>query len=143
MSKRLTEVYALAVCFVSMGCLSIFSGIFLYGLVELSFPETLNSPRRYMPPPIFPTSPPYGAMRAQGFPGQEISASSSNPKKTTKEKKKQFEDEQKQYQEQEAKAMRLESIKSSVRSIIIIFIAVTVFFFHWRIAKKVSGENNV
>jgi uncharacterized membrane protein (DUF106 family) len=82
-------------------------------------------------------------MRAPAFPGQGISVSSSNPKKTAEEKKKQFEEEQIQYQKQEAEAMQHESIKSTVRSAIIIFISLTVFFFHWRIAKKVSGKNNV
>ena len=44
MKKTILEVYALAVCFVTIFCFAIFLGIAIYGLIEISNPEfTLNS----------------------------------------------------------------------------------------------------
>lgn len=122
-----------------MVCLSIFSGIFLYALAELSFPSAMT-PTRYPPP--FPPQ----MMGAPTFPGQGLSVSSGSGKvsaESIEEKNKRLEEDQKRYEEREKEWVRLDSIKSAVRSVIVMLITSLVFFFHWRIAKKVRGENDV
>lgn len=128
MNKRLLEVYALSVCFVSIGCLSIFSGIFLYGLVEISFPSAMK-PIYLPPPPIFTQS---GAGTAPSLPMQEI--------KSNAERNENLIEEQKRFEKKQDERMEAESIKSIVRSIIIVFIASLVFIFHRRIAKDARSN---
>jgi hypothetical protein len=48
MNKQLLEIYGLSVCFISTACLTIFSGILLYSLTELAFPQLMqDSPIPY------------------------------------------------------------------------------------------------
>lgn len=137
MNKRLLEVYALSVCFVSMICLSIFSGILLYSIIELSFPSLTNFTRVYYSPPVYSE---IEMSTAAAFPGQvppEFSTSvdvGNNP-----DINKPSQDEQKRFEELEIKRVKAESIMSIIRSIIVIFITSIIFFFHWRIAKKARG----
>lgn len=138
MNKQLLEVYALSVCFVSIGCLSIFTGIFLYSLVGVSFPSTMNSPRMYQPPPVvihngMVTSPLFAEQSLSGISSAEVIANNvenNHPRQAS----------QKQFEELAAKQMKTESIMSMVRSAIIVLIASIVFVFHWRIAKQARSS---
>ena len=134
MNKGLLEIYALSVCFVSVGWLSIFGGIFLFSLVELAFPTSRSFPPIHYPPPI------YGQQGVGSFPvpfNQQLSIedqqdSPNNPDTTAQKRIEQ----QKQFEKIEAERMRMREIKSIIRYIIIIFIASVVFTFHWRMAKQ-------
>lgn len=138
MNKQLLEVYALSVCFVSIGCLSIFTGIFLYSLVGISFPSTMNSSRMYHPPPVvihngMVTSPLFAEQSLSGISSAEVIANNvenNHPRQAS----------QKQFEELAAKQMKIESIMSMVRSAIIVLIASIVFVFHWRIAKQARSS---
>ncbi len=137
MNKSLLEVYGLSVCFVSMGCLCIFSGILLYSLVELAFPSMMNRPGMHYPPQfsshgvvaIRPDIPPMA--------GRPLPALSERERiKNNDETNRRLEQEQKRNSERAVKYMRAESTMSMVRSVIILLIASIVFAFHWRIAKQ-------
>jgi len=128
MNKLLLEVYALSVCFVSVGCLSIFSGIFLYSLVEISFPSVMKP--LYLPPPLIFTQ--SGVNIAPAFPVQKI--------KSNAERSGSLEEQQKRFENNQEERMKAESFKSIVRSIIIVLIASLVFIFHWRIAKDARSS---
>jgi len=137
MNKKLLEIYALSVCFVAMGCLSIFTGIFLYSVAELSFPSTMNSSRMAYPPqysshgvvnihPVLPI-----------MAGQPLSPPSVRGViLSDDERNKLIQDNHKRNLEVTEKRMKIESIRSVVRSFIIVLITSVVFFFHWRIAKR-------
>lgn len=140
MNKRLLEIYALSVCFVSVGCLSIFSGIFLYGLVEISFPSTINSSRMYYPSPIFNQS---GIVTTPIFPGQPLPRiSRAEAIINNAEENGQLLKKQKQFEKLETERVQAESMLSIARSIIVILIASIVFIFHWRIAKRARSGND-
>ncbi len=139
MSKRILEIYALSVCFVSIGCLSIFGGIFLYTLVEISFPSKMIPSPRHYPPPIFSQN---GTMTTPMFPGQPLpEISGPEVAENADEKNRQFQEERKRFEILEVERIRTESNMSIVRSIIIIFIASIVFVFHWRIAKRARNND--
>ena len=111
MNKQLLEVYALSVCFVSIGCLSIFAGIFLYSLVEASFPSTMNSSRMYHPPPIFShngvvTSPILAEQSLSGISSAGVIAGNA-------ENSHQRQASQKQFEERAEKQMKTASIMRS------------------------------
>ncbi len=137
MNKKLLETYALSVCFVSMGCLSIFSGMFLYKVVEVSFPSTMNSSRMYYPPQlsrhgVMNINPEIAIVAGQPLappPVREVIGSDD-------ERNKLMQENNKRNLEMAKKRMKAESIMSMVRSFIIVLIASVVFVFHWRIAKR-------
>lgn len=138
MNKQLLEGYALSVCFVSVGCLSIFAGIFLYSLVGVSFPSTMNSSRMYYPPPVFSHN---GVVTSPILAEQSLSGISSAEVITDGiENNNQRQASQKQFEERAAKQMKTASIMSMVRSAIIVLIASIVFAFHWRIAKQARSS---
>ncbi len=138
MNKQLLEIYALSVCFVSIGCLSIFTGVFLYSLVAVSFPSTMSPSHMYYPPPVIShngivTSPIFAEQSLSGISNAEVIANNVENNHPHQEPQKQFE-------ELAAKRMKRESTMSMVRSSIIVLIASIVFAFHWRIAKHARNS---
>jgi len=141
MNKRLLEIYALSVCFVSMGCLSIFFGIFLYSIVEISFPSTMISSSIFYPPPPFSQS---GVMTFPAIPGQPLQVVPLEAiEKNNSDQNKQLQKEKERFQNLAVERMKAESIMSIIRSLIVVFIASTVFFFHWGIAKQARADNDI
>ncbi|MDQ6954043.1 MAG: hypothetical protein Q9M20_01195 [Mariprofundaceae bacterium] len=144
MNNRFLEVYALSVCFVSISCLSIFCGIFLYSLVEISFPSTINSSRLHYPP-VFSQS---DIMTAPIFPDQPLpvqplpETASSEAMESNAKINWQLQEDQKLFEKLETERLKEESIMSIVRSIIVILIASIIFNFHWRIAKQARSGND-
>ncbi|MCF6324635.1 MAG: hypothetical protein L3J89_09980 [Gammaproteobacteria bacterium] len=137
MNEKLLQIYALSVSFVSLGCLSIFSGIFLYNAVEVSFPSTMNTQIMHYPPQfsnhgvmnINPVIPIVAGQPLRPPPVQKSIASDD-------ERNKLIQENNKRNLEMAGKRMKTESIMSMVRSFIIVLIASVVFFFHWRMAKR-------
>jgi len=140
MNKGLLDVYALSVCFVSMGCLSIFSGILLYSIVEISFPALMKPSLLPYPPSFYSQS---GTANAPAIPVQLRSDFSINKNvKQGEEKSINLVEKQKRFQSVQDEYIKSESIKSIIRSAIIILIASLVFTFHWRLAKQVRQSKN-
>lgn len=131
MSKRLLEIYALAVCFVSVGCLSIVSGLLIYTLIEIAFPSMI------VPPPIPPPIIEYHQSGTNIVPAVPVPSepTASIGAESTAQNNKAFLKRQKQFQLLEIERMKKESISSVVRNTVILFIAAIVFWIHWRIAK--------
>jgi hypothetical protein len=50
MNKALIEIYGLAVCFIATTYLPIFSGISLYSMAEIAFPQIMQIPPPFLPP---------------------------------------------------------------------------------------------
>jgi len=137
MNKKILEIYALSVCFVSMGCLSIFSGIFLYNAVKISFPSTMNSSAMYYPPQfsshgIININPEIPIVAGQPLPSPPVRQIVGSDD----ERGKLIQENNKRNSEMAKKLMKAESIMSLVRSFIIVLIASVVFVSHWSIAKK-------
>ena len=137
MNKKLLEIYALSVCFVSMGCLSIFSGMFLYNAIEISFPSTMNSSRMYYPPQfsshgVMNINPEIPIVAGQPLPPPPVRETIGSDD----ERNKLIQEKNKRNLEMVKKRIKAESIMSMVRSFIIVLIASVVFVSHWRIAKR-------
>ena len=121
MNKKLLETYALSVCFVSMGCLSIFSGMFLYKVVEVSFPSTMNSSRMHYPPQfsshgVMNINPETPIVAGQPLPPPPVRETIGSDD----EKNKLIQENNKRNLEMAKKRMKEESIMSMVRSFIIV-----------------------
>jgi len=140
MNRHLLEIYALSVCFVSMSCLSIFFGIFLYNIVEISFPSTMISSRLFYPPPFSQS----GVMTFPATPGQPLHvAPLETIEKNSPDKNKQLQKEKERFQSLATERMKAESMMSITRSMIVVLIASIVFFFHWRIAKQARVDKDI
>ncbi len=126
MSTRLQEIYALAVCFVTVGCLSIVSGLLIYTLVKITFPSIIAPPPVFYPPPLveFQQS---GTNTGVAIPAPPDPL--ENLEKT------------KQFRKMEVERMKKESVADVIKYIIILLVASFVFWIHWRIAKQ-ARENN-
>jgi hypothetical protein len=141
MNKSLLEIYALSVCFVSVACLSIFSGILLYSLVELVLPFDSDAALNYYPVPIqhqqgFALSEARsGQMFAKSMTNKGVTIDMLSPEQQQALQQRR-EKQQKQIAQHQQTRHQSNNIKSTIRSLIVVFIASIVFYLHWTIAKK-------
>lgn len=118
MKKSLLEIYALAVCFVTVVCFVIALGIGLYDLVQLSNPEfTLSSYEfeRHQSNEAFTRNWP----KDKELPSEE---------ELTKRRKQSY--------SLALLSERRSALQSLVQVFIILVIDVVVFLVHWRLAKR-------
>lgn len=119
MKKTLIEIYALAVCFVTIICFAVSLGVGLYDLLEISNPEFTLKSRQY-------------------------EKHQTNDAFTRSWNKKQID----KYSEEEITSKREDSyrvalttesrnaIQSFIRMLIIILIDLVMFFSHWKLARR-------
>ncbi len=163
MKKTLLETYALAVCFASMICISISSGIVLYDLVEINYPEvTIESYMLEMPlPPPYPMamhnhgSVTASAVNVDALPPEALAPPTATGQNAGQEPvqwgKSLFSDqsverlseqeiaEQKQKRVEHAlKNEADDAWRSLIQMFIVLLVSSVVFFIHWRLAKKCS-----
>jgi hypothetical protein len=147
-----TRIYALAVCFASVLCIAISTGIGIYDVVQISFPEqTMDSYqyRSFQSNEVFLQSQPYpSAMRidpmmrnpaiAAGGRGSAPATQSSsglqeNQEEITKRRETQL-----------AGAINNvvhDAQNSLIQILIILFISIPLFVVHWRFAQKLDSHN--
>ncbi len=154
MKKTLLETYALAVCFASMICISISSGIIVYDVVEIAYPEVtvdsymlegpfppplprvmhhsgsataeaVNIPPHMLPPPL----PPEALWGEQLF-SQQPAAPGISAQDLEKKKQQRI--------ERALKREQNDAKRSLIQMLIILLVSGVVFLIHWRLAKKCS-----
>jgi hypothetical protein len=147
-----TRIYALAVCFASVLCIAISTGIGIYDVVQISFPEqTMDSYqyRSYQSNDVFLQSQPYPhamminpmmskqaiATRGRGTaPAIQASAGlQESQQEITKRREKQL-----------ATAVNNvvhDAQNSLIQILIILFISIPLFIIHWRFAQKLDNHN--
>ncbi len=116
--KSLLEIYALAVCFVTVVCFVIALGIGLYDLVELAYPEFSLSSYEY----------------------ERHQSDEAFMRHWAKDKKRPAEGEVTKLREEsfrtELRKEQRSAMQSLVQILIVLAIDVVVFFVHWRLAKR-------
>jgi hypothetical protein len=117
--KSLLEIYALAVCFVTITCFAIFLGVGIYAIIELSAPGFTMKSYNY-----------------------EVHQTNENFTRGWEDEKRQ------KYSEEEITKLREEdyqvaldrvrrdAAQSLLKVFIIILIDIVIFLIHWSIAKK-------
>jgi len=124
-NKQPLEIYGLSVCFISTACLTIFSGILLYSITELAFPQLMqNAPLPYSFPAEVEVTPP------------QKSAQGVNPFIS----KKTIDHSQRISSKSHLSYARASAIRSIIRSLIAILVTSLVFFIHWRLAKHARNS---
>ena len=155
MKKTLLEIYALAVCFAAMICISISSGIILYDVVQMNYPEaTIESYRLDMPfyPP--PPPPPVVMQRSGSATASAVNVDALPPEVLNPEPPKvwggqlftgqpvealseqEIENREKERIEDALKNEQNDARRSLIRMLIILFVSSFVFLIHWRLAKR-------
>jgi len=141
-----TRIYALAVCFASVLCIAISTGIGIYDVVQISFPEqTMNSYQyqNYQSNDMF--------LRSQGYPPnlvinpmmrrhgqataiamQESTASAESEEEITVRRETHL-------------AVAINNVihdaqNSLIQILIILFISILLFLVHWRFAQKLDRD---
>ncbi len=127
MKKNMLEVYALAVCFVTVVCAVVASGIGLYALLSIAKPEF--------------TLPAYQYQRFQ-------TNESFNSSECAEGNKKKLTDEEITKKRISGYAIALkneqrESVQSFVKVAIVLALDAFVFLLHWRLARRSRETVNV
>ncbi len=128
MKKTIIEIYALAVCFVTVICLVISSGIGLYDLVEISNPEFTISSHEYKK---YQTNESF----INNDCGEEKEILSDKEEEITKKR-------MESYQNLLSIEQR-NAFQSLTIVLIIIILNIVVFFIHWRIAKRARNSEPI
>lgn len=117
MKKSLLEIYALAVCFVTVICFAIVLGIGLYDILEMSNPE----------------------MTIKSYQYQRHQSNEAFSRNKSKYKEKYSEAEITKIREKSysvaLKAEQRDAIQSFIRVLIIMLIDIIIFLIHWRLGK--------
>jgi len=125
-NKQLLEIYGLSICFISTACLTIFSGILLYSVTELAFPQLMqDKPLPYnFPVEVEVTTPQKSEQGVNPFLPKEVTNCSQRISS--------------QYHLSYARSL---AIRSIIRSLIVILVTSLVFFIHWRLAKHARNSS--
>jgi hypothetical protein len=125
MKKSLLEIYALAVCFVTIICFAVSLGIGIYDVLEMSAPKfTLKS---------------HDFERHQTNEAFTIRWKEEKREKYAEEEITNLREES--YQVALAKEQR-DAIQSLIRVSIIILIDIVLFLIHWKVAKRLRESFN-
>lgn len=148
------KIYALAVCFVTLMCSAIVTGVILYNLVKIAAPElTLDahSYNAHQSIDAFRNSQFYGfgrpvpALLTRGaFVGRQGLPVVGGPETGTDESPAISDDELeilrvKSY-EAVLRGQRRGAVQSMIRSSIFLLVSLSLFFMHWRLVKRTNAD---
>jgi len=139
MNKSLLEIYALSICFVSIGCMSIFGGVLLFTIAEQFLPIPSEFPSMHYPPPMYMQ---YGTGIQVGAENPLPRIANQAPENNREISADKIAEEQKKYEKIQKERIKVEAIRSTIRYIIILIVASFVFIFHWRMAKMARLDND-
>jgi hypothetical protein len=127
MKKTILEIYALAVCFFTVGCFIVTIGMALWDVVEISAPEFTISNSSYQ---CHQTD-------------QDYRECFSSKRQYSREKTPEIFPEGQDLRDKRTDAYnrilkqeRRQALQSFVQKLIILMVNALVFFFHWRVAMK-------
>ena len=138
MKKSILEVYALAVCFITVVCFVISLGIAIYDVIQIANPEfTLNSYeyKRHQSNDEYWKS--YEGNRLQSYEGRRVGESREMQRPSEAELSKQRSESYRLSIESEKR----DAFQSLTTASIILVIDVIVFLVHWLIARRARESN--
>ena len=136
MKKNILEIYALAVCFVALGCLVIALGIGVYDLIQIANPEfTLNAYEyeRHQSNQAFRGSP--GRVLRGIAPGIPVEPRQRPDEEITQQREESY--------QAALRSERRRGMQSLIRIVIILVIDVLVFVPHWLLVRRTNVASRV
>jgi len=132
MKKSLIEIYALAVCFITVACFVVTFGLALWDVVEFTVPEFTINQSQYERHQSDDEYSEYISRRSQ-YKGENAEPIPSGEELTkAREKSYAF----------IIASERRTALQDFFQKLIIILVDTIAFFIHWRIAGKARRENN-
>ena len=126
MKRSLVEIYALAVCFVTVTCFAVAAGIAIYDLVQIAYPEiTLNSHE-------YERHQSNTAYRTSYYPDAKSIAALSE-EEVTKRREESY--------RSALNGEKRDGWQSLLRMAIVMLVDALFFFVHWRLAKRVRESS--
>lgn len=125
MKKSLLEIYALAVCFVTIICFAVALGVGMYDFLEMAKPELTLKSYQY-----------------QKHQTNEAFTRSWSKKKRRPGEKEITRIREKSY-EVALEAERRDAVQSFIRVLIIMIIDLVIFLIHWRLGQRARGSGGV
>ncbi len=125
MKKTLLEIYALAVCFVTITCFAITLGIAIYDVIQFSAPEFCMSSydfEKHQSNEIYTRN--WDKEKRERYTAEEITTLRNESYRV------------------EILNEKRSAIQSFIMSCIVILIDVVVFFIHWKVAQKARNSND-
>jgi hypothetical protein len=125
MKKSLLEIYALAVCFVTIICFAVVLGIGMYDFLEMAKPELTLKSYQY----------------------QKHQTNEAFTRSWSKKKRRPSEAEITKMREKSytvaLEAERRDAVQSFIRVLIIMIIDLVIFLIHWRLGKRARESISV
>jgi hypothetical protein len=132
MKKTILEIYALAVCFVTVTCFIICLGIFGYSLIQINKPEfTMHS---YVYDQYQSNDAYRKECRSRYCSDEDKKEPRPSEEKITKQRLEAF--------SIALKSEEREGYQTLVKTLIIMLADASAFFIHWIISKKARNSNN-
>jgi len=130
MRKTLIEIYALAVCFFTVACFAIFSGLAVWDVVQISAPEfTINS-KVYEE---HSDNESYKKRSCYACADQLEAEKSFSEGEITQSREKGW--------ERELEIEKRSAVQSFARNLIIIIIDIILFWGHWVLAQRTNDKS--
>lgn len=125
MKKSLLEIYALAVCFVTIICFAVVLGVGMYDFLEMAKPE----------------------MTLKSYQYQKHQTNEAFTRSWSKKKRRPSEEEITKMREKSysvaLEAERRDAVQSFIRVLIIMIIDLVIFLVHWRLGKRARESSGV
>lgn len=147
-----TRIYALAVCFASILCIAISTGIGLYDMVQITFPkltmdsylyQNLQSNEAYRQSHLYPGRMPfYPVMINQGGSGISRAASISNPNDEDPLSDEEVTQRRQQQITIAIDNVRHDALRSLMQILVILLVSIPLFIVHWRFAQKLDAQKS-
>lgn len=148
-----TRIYALAVCFASILCIAISTGIGLYDMVQITFPkltmdsyhyQNLQSNEAYRQSHLYPGRMPiYPVMINQGGSGISRAASISNPNDEDPLSDEEVTQRRQQQITIAIDNVRHDALRSLMQILIVLLVSIPLFIVHWRFAQKLDAQKSI
>ncbi|MGD0280142.1 MAG: hypothetical protein ABSC11_12650 [Smithella sp.] len=131
MKKSILEIYALAICFATIVCLLIFSGLAIQNAIRIIYPEFTigsNEYNRHQNNDAFWGK---GVVHTNAVTKQEI----------TRPPEQELTNQRLESYQQTLKSERRTALQSLTNDTIVIILSIIFFIVHWRIARRARETN--
>jgi len=146
------RIYALAVCFASILCIAISTGIGLYDIVQITFPnltmdsylyQNLQSNEAYRRSHLYPGGMPFYPVMVNG--GSSVARAASMSRTPNDEGPLSDEEVSKLRKQQMTIAIdnvRHDGQRSLIQILVILVVSIPLFIIHWRFAQRLDAQKS-
>jgi len=133
MKKSIVEIYALAVCFATIGCFVIALGVAIFDVIQIANPEFTLSSHEYNRHQSNDQYIEFGRNSPDQYDNDKKDKKGPSDEELTKRRLESY--------RQVIQAERRDAFQGITKALIIMIIGVVFFIAHWRIARRAREAN--